>query len=208
MDQHLLRGMACVFCLWAAFDPARADTAQQVFSGQRGRTADAADFHVSPQGNDAWSGRFPEPNAGGTDGPFASLERARDVVCARQAETGGGTLNPYTLPALQMLDIRHSQRTCAQRKRLGVRRGQSLWLGCGCWILTTAVKGTHANRRRHAAAASYWPAIPGSSLRSPPATRLARVESLGPGWWRLMRFDDVCGNFAGILVPVSASVAA
>jgi hypothetical protein len=92
MQQHLLRGMACVFCLWAAFDPARADAAQDVFSAQQGRTADAADFHVSPQGSDAWSGRFPEPNAAGTDGPFASLERARDAVRARQAETGGGSL--------------------------------------------------------------------------------------------------------------------
>ena len=91
MDQHLVRGMACVFCLWAAFDPAGADAAQQVFSAQQGRAAAAADFHVSPQGSDAWSGRFPEPNAAGTDGPFASLERARDAVRARQAETGGGS---------------------------------------------------------------------------------------------------------------------
>lgn len=35
---------------------------------------------VSPAGNDAWSGRLAAPNEGKTDGPFASLERARDEV--------------------------------------------------------------------------------------------------------------------------------
>jgi hypothetical protein len=52
MDQHLLRGMACVFCLWAVFDPAAADAAQDVFLAQRGRAQavivvgrDAGQFH-------------------------------------------------------------------------------------------------------------------------------------------------------------------
>ncbi|MBN2450754.1 MAG: right-handed parallel beta-helix repeat-containing protein [Lentisphaeria bacterium] len=40
----------------------------------------AADFFVSPVGNDAWSGRLAATNATGTDGPFASLARARDAV--------------------------------------------------------------------------------------------------------------------------------
>lgn len=35
-----------------------------------------ADFFVSPQGNDAWSGKLPEPNGADTDGPFATLQRA------------------------------------------------------------------------------------------------------------------------------------
>jgi len=39
-----------------------------------------ADFHVSADGCDDWSGSLPEPNAQGTDGPFASLARARDAV--------------------------------------------------------------------------------------------------------------------------------
>ncbi len=38
------------------------------------------DFYVSPQGQDGWSGTHPEPNAGGTDGPFATLERAQRAV--------------------------------------------------------------------------------------------------------------------------------
>jgi len=37
-------------------------------------------FYVGPDGNDAWSGRLPEPNATKSDGPFATLERAREAV--------------------------------------------------------------------------------------------------------------------------------
>jgi hypothetical protein len=40
----------------------------------------AADFFVAPHGSDAWSGTLAEPNAQRTDGPFASLARARDAV--------------------------------------------------------------------------------------------------------------------------------
>ena len=39
-----------------------------------------ADFHVSAAGNDRWSGRLAAPNPMHTDGPFATLERARDAV--------------------------------------------------------------------------------------------------------------------------------
>lgn len=39
-----------------------------------------ADFYLSPEGSDDWSGTLPEANAEGTDGPFSSLERARDAV--------------------------------------------------------------------------------------------------------------------------------
>jgi len=39
-----------------------------------------ADFYVSTDGNDAWSGRPAERNAAGDDGPFATLERARRAV--------------------------------------------------------------------------------------------------------------------------------
>ena len=34
-------------------------------------------FYVSPNGNDSWSGRLASPNRTRTDGPFATLERAR-----------------------------------------------------------------------------------------------------------------------------------
>lgn len=40
-------------------------------------TATLAEFFVSPQGNDEWSGTLDAPNADKTDGPFATLDRAR-----------------------------------------------------------------------------------------------------------------------------------
>jgi hypothetical protein len=46
-----------------------------------------ASFTVSPDGNDAWSGRLSEPNASRTDGPFATPARARDA--ARKARREG-----------------------------------------------------------------------------------------------------------------------
>ncbi|MDB4384527.1 right-handed parallel beta-helix repeat-containing protein [Opitutaceae bacterium] len=39
-----------------------------------------ADFYVSPTGSDTWSGRLSAPTHDGTDGPFATLARARDAV--------------------------------------------------------------------------------------------------------------------------------
>ncbi len=39
-----------------------------------------ADFYVSTNGNDAWSGTLPEPNANGTDGPFLTIKRAQKGV--------------------------------------------------------------------------------------------------------------------------------
>jgi len=40
----------------------------------------AADFYVSPSGNDNWSGKLAEPNALKTDGPFATIGRAKLAV--------------------------------------------------------------------------------------------------------------------------------
>jgi hypothetical protein len=51
--------------------------------------AAAAKFYVAVNGNDAWSGRRAVPNRAKTDGPFATLEKARDVV--RQLKAGGRT---------------------------------------------------------------------------------------------------------------------
>ena len=39
-----------------------------------------ADLYVSPAGNDSWSGTLEAPNAAHSDGPFATLERARREV--------------------------------------------------------------------------------------------------------------------------------
>ncbi|MFW6161540.1 MAG: right-handed parallel beta-helix repeat-containing protein [Planctomycetota bacterium] len=45
-----------------------------------GRIGYEADFYVSPNGSDLWSGRLATPNASGTDGPFATLQQARDAL--------------------------------------------------------------------------------------------------------------------------------
>ena len=37
-------------------------------------------FYVSNMGNDQWTGSLPAPNSRGDDGPFATLEHARDVI--------------------------------------------------------------------------------------------------------------------------------
>lgn len=50
------------------------------------------DFVVSTHGNDGWSGTLTEPNASNTDGPFATLARARDAVrVLRQSQPGRTT---------------------------------------------------------------------------------------------------------------------
>ncbi|HOJ23469.1 MAG TPA: right-handed parallel beta-helix repeat-containing protein, partial [Armatimonadota bacterium] len=49
-------------------------------------------FHVATNGNDSWSGRLPEPNRAKTDGPFATITRARDAI--RQLKVGGGLNAP------------------------------------------------------------------------------------------------------------------
>ncbi len=51
-------------------------------------------FFVATNGNDAWSGTLDAPNADGTDGPFASLERARNAMRGSDIDTTyvrGGT---------------------------------------------------------------------------------------------------------------------
>ncbi len=44
---------------------------------------------VSPRGNDAWSGRLPEPNKDHTDGPFRTLQKAQKAV--REIKSRGKT---------------------------------------------------------------------------------------------------------------------
>ncbi|MBX3438420.1 MAG: right-handed parallel beta-helix repeat-containing protein, partial [Planctomycetaceae bacterium] len=46
----------------------------------------AADFYVAVNGSDQWSGRRDRPNPTNTDGPFATLSRARDAVRAMKQQ--------------------------------------------------------------------------------------------------------------------------
>jgi len=43
-------------------------------------SASQADFHLSPDGNDSWTGKLREANSDQSDGPFATLEKARNAV--------------------------------------------------------------------------------------------------------------------------------
>ncbi|MCR4439638.1 MAG: right-handed parallel beta-helix repeat-containing protein [bacterium] len=50
--------------------------------GCQERTRRPLALYISPQGNDAWSGRRPSANAAPSDGPFATLARAREEIRA------------------------------------------------------------------------------------------------------------------------------
>ncbi|HEY1376358.1 MAG TPA: hypothetical protein VGF55_06165, partial [Gemmataceae bacterium] len=50
------------------------------------RAGTAADFYVSPGGNDAWSGRRDRPDAARGDGPVATLGRAQQLVRRLRAD--------------------------------------------------------------------------------------------------------------------------
>ena len=47
-------------------------------------------LYVATDGNDAWRGALAQPNAAKTDGPFASLQRARDEARKRKAAAAQG----------------------------------------------------------------------------------------------------------------------
>ena len=76
----------------------------------------AAEWHVSPSGNDAWSGSLAEPNAGLTDGPVATLERARDAIRERRkAGRDVRTCDPSRfIDEMGMDGIRRSDRKSAE----------------------------------------------------------------------------------------------
>ncbi|MBU4272913.1 MAG: right-handed parallel beta-helix repeat-containing protein [Planctomycetes bacterium] len=51
-------------------------------------------FYVAPNGRDGWSGTLAEPNGASTDGPFATLARARDAIRQLKVKSGGKVLTP------------------------------------------------------------------------------------------------------------------
>lgn len=54
-----------------------------------------ATFYVSKEGNDAWSGKLAAPNPERTDGPFATIARARDEI--RRMRAKGPISSPVTV---------------------------------------------------------------------------------------------------------------
>jgi hypothetical protein len=56
---------------------------------------DAMTLYVSPEGSDRWSGLLAQPNVAKTDGPVATLERARDLI--RQSRNGTELREPVRI---------------------------------------------------------------------------------------------------------------
>ena len=48
-------------------------------------------LYVSTKGNDTWSGQLAQPNGTGTDGPLATIQKARDIIRESKAAAGGLT---------------------------------------------------------------------------------------------------------------------
>lgn len=62
-----------------------------------------AAYYVAKTGKDSWSGRLAEPNAEGTDGPFASLERAQAAM--RDSAVKTTYIREGTYPLAQTLTL-------------------------------------------------------------------------------------------------------
>jgi len=82
-------------------------TAAFLFVAMACQPGQAATFHVSPDGRDAWSATLARPNAGKTDGPFASLGRARNAVRALKA--AGGPAEPLRAARVPLHPPRKAQ---------------------------------------------------------------------------------------------------
>lgn len=62
-----------------------------------------ADFYISTLGSDEWSGKLPEPNKDGTDGPFATLGKAKLAV-RELKKTKSDSINVYIRGGLYNFD--------------------------------------------------------------------------------------------------------
>ena len=69
-----MTGIRCALAVLAVLTPGAFLHAGPVAGGV------SADFFVATDGDDGWSGKLGQPDEAGTDGPFATLGRARDAV--------------------------------------------------------------------------------------------------------------------------------
>jgi len=58
-------------------------------------TSQSIKYYVSPSGNDNWSGKLASPNSDQTDGPFATIVRARDAI--REMKSVSGLSSPVNV---------------------------------------------------------------------------------------------------------------
>ncbi|MGE5657475.1 MAG: right-handed parallel beta-helix repeat-containing protein [Actinomycetota bacterium] len=54
-------------------------------------------FYIAPDGSDRWSGQLDSPNPTKTDGPFATLKKARDVIRRLKQQQGGKLTSPVAV---------------------------------------------------------------------------------------------------------------
>ncbi len=84
-----LQVMTLIPLLVASLAATTAPSSQAAGAAETARDVDAAKLpalvlYVAPAGSDTWTGALAETNAGRTDGPFATLERARDELRKRR----------------------------------------------------------------------------------------------------------------------------
>jgi len=72
-------------------------TVQERTGSGQARHESTHTFFVATDGDDRWSGKLAEPNSKGTDGPFATLGRARDAV--RELKARDALMNPVSILA-------------------------------------------------------------------------------------------------------------
>lgn len=90
--QKMFREVACVQAppSTLAVKPNGTSSSEASTGSSQARTT----FYVSPDGEDTWSGLLPKPNPQRTDGPFASIEKARDAAREKGGQStigmGGG----------------------------------------------------------------------------------------------------------------------
>ena len=83
-------GWVCIACL-IALCIATGCVTDGWRAARGGALPDGLNLYVSLEGNDRWSGTLAKPNRSGTDGPFATIQGARDAIrsmtsAARQAQ--------------------------------------------------------------------------------------------------------------------------
>ena len=68
-----------------------------IINGVAGAQANESEakFFVSTDGDDGWSGKLEAPNAEKTDGPFATIARARDAI--HEMKVDGGLSGPVNV---------------------------------------------------------------------------------------------------------------
>ncbi len=97
--------------------------------------AGAAEIHVAVDGNDAWSGASARPDAGRTDGPVATLARARDAARALRASGTPGAVTilvgpgTFALPATLTLGPADSGTPSAPLTIRGAGGGRTILTG-------------------------------------------------------------------------------